>query len=85
MEYNWWIHLNKEHKEEQYRCFTINFVEILRTPFFKNNYGVCFWRRTRRNQTTAHEIPIEQMLSLNDSLWIIFGNPSKWTRSNIFL
>ena len=36
------IFSHKEHKEEQYRCFTVNFAEILRTPFFKNNYGACF-------------------------------------------
>ena len=29
--------------------------------------------RARRNQTTAHDIPIEQMLSSNDSFWIILA------------
>ena len=51
----------------------MSFAEFLRTPFFKNISGGCFWRWTQRKQTTAHDIPIEQMLSLNDSLWIILA------------
>ena len=53
--------------------FSVNFAEFLRAPFFKNISEGCFWRWTGWNQTTAHDIPIEQMLSLNDSLWIILA------------
>ena len=66
----------KEQKEErekrlQHKCFPVNFPEFLRTPFFKITTIGCLWRWTRWNQSTAHSIPIEQLLSLNDSLWII--------------
>ena len=27
------------------------------------------------NQTTAHDMPIEQMLSLNDLFWIVLTTP----------
>ena len=69
---------HKEQKEERekilkHRCFPVNFVEFLRTPFYKNTYGNCFWRWAWRNQTTAHDIRIEQILSLNDLLWIILA------------
>ena len=80
-EVTWWIHPNhispqrtrkkrRTRKNAQVQVFSVNFAEFLRTPFFKNISGGCFWRWTQRKQTTAHDIPIEQMLSLNDSLWI---------------
>ena len=53
-------------KESPVRGFPLNFEEFLRTTFFKNTSGGCIWRWTQRNQTTSHNIPIEQMLSLND-------------------
>ena len=89
----WWIHLNhispqgtkRRAEKETHRRFPVSFAESLRTPFFKNSYGGCFWRWTRRNQTTVHDIPIEPMLSLNDSFWITFGNLSECTCRNIFL
>ena len=31
----------------------------------KNTYGGCFWRWAWQNQTTGHDIRIEQMLSLS--------------------
>ena len=83
-EVNWWIHPNhispqrtsrkkRARKKTQAQVFFANFEEFLRTPFLKNISGGCFWRWTRQNQTTAHDIPTEQMLSLNDSLWIILA------------
>ena len=83
-EVNWWIHPNhispqrtrkkrKAKKKTQAQVFSSNFTKFLRTPFYKNISGGCLWRWTRRNQTTAHDIPIEQMLSLNDLLWIILA------------
>ena len=82
MKVNWWIHPNhiflqgakrRAGKRLQQRCFPVNFLKFLVKPFFKNTYGGCFWRWTQRNQTTAHDISIEQLLSLNDSLWIILA------------
>ena len=29
-----------------YRCFSVNFVKFLRTPFLQNTSGSCFWRWT---------------------------------------
>ena len=49
------------------------FCRIFKNTFFNKISGGCFWRWTRRNQTTAHDIPNEQVLSLNDSLWIILA------------
>ena len=48
----------KEQKEErekrlQHKCFPVNFVQFLRTPFFNNNYGGCFWRWAWGNQANA--------------------------------
>ena len=79
-EVNWWFHLNhissqvtkrRAGKRLQDRCFPVKFAEFLRTPFSMNTSDGCFWRWTRRNQTAAHDIPIEQMLYLNYSLWIV--------------
>ena len=60
-------------KNTQAPVVSVNFVELLRTPLFKNISGDCFWRWTRWNQTTGHDIPIEKTFSLNDSLWIILA------------
>ena len=83
-ENNWWIPPNhispprtrkkrRARKNTQAQVFSVNFTEFLRTPFFKNVSGGCFWRWTRRNQTIAHDIPIEEIFSLNDSIWIILA------------
>ena len=67
----------QETKEQEKRlqdwCFAVNFAEFLRRPLFKNTYGRCFWRWAWQNQTNANDILIEQMLSLNDSFWIILS------------
>ena len=60
----------KSKKKDSSTGVFCEFCRIFKNTFFKNISGGCFWRWTRRNQTTAHDIPIEQMLSLNDSLWI---------------
>ena len=82
MEVNWWIHLNhispqetkrRASKDTQTQVFSCYFCGIFKIPFYKNTYGNCFWRWAWRNQTTAHEFRIEQMLSLNDLLWIILA------------
>ena len=67
------VSLQRTRKKRRVRKNTqaqVSFAEFLRTPFFKNISGGCFWRWTRWNQTTAHDIPIEQKLSLNDFLRI---------------
>ena len=67
----------QETKEQEKRlqdwCFAVNFAEFLRRPLFKNTYDRCFWRWAWQNQTNANGILIEQMLSLNDSFWIILS------------
>ena len=63
----------KSKKKDSSTGVFCEFCRIFKNTFFKNISGGCFWRWTRRNQTTAHDIPIEQMLSLNDSLWIILA------------
>ena len=79
MEVNWWIlpnHISPQRttkkrrtrKNTQAQVFSVNSAEFLRTPFFKNIFGCCFWIWTWRNQATAHDIPIEQLFSLNDLL-----------------
>ena len=82
---------NKETKKERKnetpaKVFSCEFCKkkLNNTFFLKNISCGCFWRLTRRNQTAAHYILIEQLLSLNDSLWIILAARQKWTRSNIF-
>ena len=103
---NWWIQLkhipHQEQKKErekrlQHRCFRVNFAKFLRTRFFKSTYGGCIWRWARRNQTSAHGIPIEQTFSLNDLFSIILatrrnghvaGQKLKWSKTkwkNLFL
>ena len=72
------IFSHKEQKEEgemrlQHTCFLVNLAKILRLPFFKNSSGGGFWRWTQRNQAIPHYIPIEQLLSLNELLWIILA------------
>ena len=57
-------------KDSNAGCFC-KFCRNFKNTFFKNISSGCFWRWTRQNQTTAHYIPIERMLSLNDCLWII--------------
>ena len=47
------VQKEEQGKRLQRRCFPVNFSEFLRTPFLKSNYGGCFWRWARRNQTTA--------------------------------
>ena len=65
---------NKKSKENDSSTGVFcEFCRNFKNTFFKNISGGCFWRWTRRNQTAAHDIPIEQMLSLNDSLWIILA------------
>ena len=32
-----------------HRCFPVNFAKFLRTPFFKNTSGDCFWLLTNAN------------------------------------
>ena len=61
----------KSKKKDSSTGVFCEFCRIFNNTFFKNISSGCFWRWTQRNQTTVHNIQIEQMLSLNDSLWII--------------
>ena len=36
-----------------YRCFPVNFVNFLRTPFLHNTCGGCFWKHNVTMKTTA--------------------------------
>ena len=63
----------KSKKKDSSTGVFCEFCRIFKNTFFKNIFGGCFWRWTWQNKTTAHKIPIEQLLSLNDSLWIILA------------
>ena len=75
-------------KRLQYRCFPVNFRKFLRTHFLRTLQLGCLWRWIRRNQTTPHDIPIEQLFFLSDSSWIILaihfslaGQKLKWGKN----
>ena len=68
---------HKEKKKSKKKDSTIGvfceFCQMFKSTFFVNICGGCFSRRTRRNQTTIHDFPIKQALSLNDLLRIILA------------
>ena len=53
--------------------FSCEFCGIFKSTFINNTSGDSLRRWAWRDQTTAHDIPIEQLWSLNDFLWIIFA------------
>ena len=91
-EANWWIqpYFHKRNKKKsgekrlQRSCFTVNFTKFLRTLFL----------RTLTVAASEDENDDTKVLHMTSRLnecyieWFIvnfFDNPSKWTRSNIFL
>ena len=66
---------HKEQKEEQkkklrHRCFADNIAEFLRTSFLRTITGLLL-KMSATKPNCCNDIAIEQMLSLNDSFWII--------------
>ena len=53
-------------KKIQAQVFSVNFAKFLRTSPVAAS-------EDEHHKTTAYDIPIEQMLSLNDPLWIILA------------
>ena len=51
-------------KEILAQVFSCEFYEIFKNTFFTEH----LWTTASRNQTIAHDIPMEQLLSLNDSI-----------------
>ena len=71
-------------KRPQRRCFLVNFAKVLRAHFFNNISSGGFWRGTQKNQTTAHYILIEQLLSLIALLWTILAAHRNWQSLKFF-
>ena len=63
----------KSKKKDSSTGVFCEFCRIFKNTFFKNISGGCFWRWTRRNQTTTHGIPIEH--------FSVAGQKLKWGKT----